>query len=61
MSEAFEYRRDDIPGTEKECIRCARRSGWGDLPHLSLVLHLIAEVEYQLPVLSGEIFIGSFS
>jgi hypothetical protein len=62
MREPFEYRGDDVPGTKDYCISYAKEKGRGDLlPHLSLILDFVAQVEDQLPILSCEVLIGRFS
>jgi hypothetical protein len=60
MSEPFEYRGDDVPGTKTGSVY-ARKGSRGDLlPNLSLILDLVAQVEDQLPILSGEVLICRF-
>lgn len=62
MGEPFEYCRNDVPGTKKPSVRYARQEGRGDsLPNLSLILDLVAQIENQLPILSGEILVCRFS
>ena len=62
MSEPFEYRSHDVPGTKKQWVRYATQKGRGDsLPHLSFILDFVAQVEDQLPILSSEVFICRFN
>jgi len=62
MSEPFEYRRHDVTGTKEHWVRYVRQeSCGGSLPHLSLILDFVAQVEDQLPILSGEVLICRFS
>jgi hypothetical protein len=61
MSEPLENRSDNVPGTKNSYVSCARQGGDRDLlPHLSLILDFVTQVEDHLPILSSEVLISRF-
>lgn len=65
VSEALEDGRDDVPCTDKGCQlnvhdRETKMGRQSDSPLLALILYFIAQIEDDLPVLTGEGLICRF-